>query len=91
MYQIQQQLLQNICLGRPEFKTHLDFISSQQHKLTFDLKLLPIVQVYSLYCAQSGCRGEYLHIFSLIIPFHIAFLSILSIILIYSFIVNELC
>ena len=91
MYQIQQQLLQNICLGRPEFKTHLDFISSQQHKLTFDLKLLPIVQVYSLYCAQSGCKGEYLLIFSLIIPFHIAFLSILSIILIYSFIVNELC
>ena len=90
MYQIQQQLLQNICLGRPEFKTHLDFISSQ-HKLTFDLKLLLIVQVYNLYCAQSGCKGKYLSIFSLIIPFHIAFLSILSIILIYSFIVNELC
>ena len=76
MYQIQQQLLQNICLGRPEFKTHLDFISSQQHKLTFDLKLLLIVQVYSLYCAQSGCKGEYLSIFSLIIPFHIAFLFV---------------
>ena len=76
MYQIQQQLLQNICLGRPEFKTHLDFISSQQHKLTFDLKLLLIVQVYSLYCAQSGCKGKYLSIFSLIIPFHIAFLFV---------------
>jgi len=42
-------------LGRPEFKTHWDFISSQ-HKLTFDLKLLLIVQLYSFYCAQSGCK-----------------------------------
>ena len=75
MYQIQQQLLQNICLGRAEFKTHLDFISSQ-HKLTFHLKLLPIVQVYSLYCAQSGCKGKYLSIFNLIIHFHIAFLFV---------------
>ena len=95
MYQIQQQLLQNICLGRPEFKTHLDFISSQ-HKLTFDLKLLLIVQVYSFYCAQSGCKGKYLSIFSFISLSHIAFslcllFIILSIIFINSIIVYELC
>ena len=95
MYQIQQQLLQNLCLGRPEVKTHLDSISSQ-HKLTFDLKLLLIVQVYNLYCAQSGCKGKYLSIFSLIIPFHIAFLFVsiiynLIIIFINSIIVYELC
>ena len=95
MYQIQQQLLQNICLGRPEFKTHLDFISSQ-HKLTFELKLLLIVQVYSLYCAQSDCKGKYLAIFCFINPSHVAFLFVsiiynLIIIFINSIIVYELC
>ena len=75
MYQIQQQLLQNICLGRPEFKTHLDFISSQQ-KVTFELKLSLIVQVCRFYCAKSVCKGKYLSIFSLIIHFHIAFLFV---------------
>ena len=53
----------------------MDFISSQ-HKLTFDLKILLIVQVGDLYCAQSGCKGKYLCIFSLISPFHIALLFV---------------
>ena len=34
------------------------------------------MQTYSFYCAQSGCKGKYFSIFSLIIPFHITFLFV---------------